>query len=114
VQFEPVFGIQDLSNTFLQLDLMPQGRVRIGHDDDAPLFGGFPRGQWFLLSVNLNITATSATARIALLGTGASGVTDVNIDSEQARNFGAVRFWIAAPYPGSFFVDNILVTRRNE
>jgi hypothetical protein len=68
VQFEP-FGEGPTSYlNFMHLDFMPEGDVRI--DDSSVRFGQFLRDQAFALSVNLVITATTATARITLFGTG--------------------------------------------
>lgn len=114
VDFE--VGGRGLTNSpeFLHLDFMPSGNVRID-DDDSHTFGSFPRDHAFVLSVSFVITATSATAHITLFG-GASGTADVNITGAKltfARQFGSVRFWLGAFSPGSFFVDDVLVTRRN-
>jgi hypothetical protein len=98
---------------FLHLDFMPEGDVRI--DDGTTRFGQFPRDQNFVLSVKLNITTTSATAEITLLG-GASGDRTVNVSSNVlplARNFGAVKFWVGFQHQGTFFVDDIIVTRKS-
>jgi len=99
---------------FLHLDFMPEGDVRI---DDGPLrFGHFPRDQVFVLSVNLVISNSQAEAHIALLGGVASGNADVVIRPillSVAHQFGAVRFWMGFQTTGSFFVDDIIVTRKN-
>jgi hypothetical protein len=114
VQFEPFIEPNEYFG-FMHLDFMPEGDVRI---DDGPVrFGHFPRDLAFVLSVNLVITATTATAHISLIGEGTSGSTDVSVNPSllsAARQFGAVRFWMGFQWQGSFFVDNILVTRRND
>lgn len=115
VQFE-TFTPQSSGNfpSFLHLDFMPEGDVRI--DDSSVRFGHFPRDQSFVLSVNLVITATSATAHITLLGTGASGSIDVPVNPSflvLARQYGGVRFWMGFQWTGTFFVDDIIVTRKN-
>lgn len=100
--------------SFLHLDFMPEGDVRI--DDSNVRFGQFPRDQSFVLSVNLAITATTATAEIMLLGGNASGNTHVSVQPvliPLARQFGAVKFWMGFQHKGTFFVDDILVTRKN-
>jgi hypothetical protein len=100
--------------SFLHLDFMPEGDVRI--DDSTVRFGRFPRDQPFVLSVRLVITATSATASITLLGTGASGSIDVPVNPSWlvlARQYGGVRFWMGSQWQGTFFVDDIIVTRKN-
>jgi hypothetical protein len=116
VQFE-TFG-RGLNNSpdFLHLDFMPAGNVRID-DDDSRTFGRFARDRTFVLSVNFVITETNATAHISLIGSGTSGSIDVNIPANRlslARQFGSVRFWMGFQWTGSFFVDDILVTRRND
>ena len=100
---------------FLHLDFMPEGDVRI--DDGIQRFGQFPRNQNFVLSVNLNITDVAATAEITLLGANASGNTTVQISQNVlplARQFGAVKFWVGFQHRATFFVDDIIVTRKNQ
>ncbi|HET8735111.1 MAG TPA: hypothetical protein VFM69_00800 [Pricia sp.] len=100
---------------FLHLDFMPEGDVRI--DDGSSRFGNFPRDKNFVLSVNLVITATTATAEISLLGGEASGSTNVTIGSNVlalARQFGAVSFHVGFLHKATFFVDDIIVTRKNQ
>ncbi|HEY3136050.1 MAG TPA: hypothetical protein VGL29_08480 [Blastocatellia bacterium] len=112
VQFEPFVEPNEYFG-FMHLDFMPEGDVRID-DDESKRFGHFPRDQSFVLSVNLVITSTTATARATLLGSGASGDSgDININNPFARQFGAVRFWMGFQWRGSFFADDILVTRQN-
>jgi hypothetical protein len=99
---------------FLHIDFMPEGDVRI--DDSAIRFGQFPRDENFVLSVNLNITQTAATAEITLLGGNASGSINVNVSSNVlslAHQFGAVQFSVGFQHKASFFVDDIIVTRKN-
>ena len=111
VQFE---SFNELGS-FLHLDFMPEGNVRI--DDSNVRFGHFPRDTNFVLSVNLNITSTAATAEITLLGSGASGNITTNVQTillPVARQFGAVKYWIGFQHRASFFVDDILVTFRNQ
>jgi len=99
---------------FLHLDFMTEGDVRV---DDGPVrFGHFPRNQAFELSVNLDITANKATAQIALLGGAASGSKKVTVNPTflaPAKVFNTVQFGIGFQHKGSFFVDEILVTRQN-
>ncbi len=114
VQFESFRGNVLSSPSFLHLDFMPEGDVRI--DDSSVRFGRFPRDQPFTLSVNLDITSTTATARFTLFGASASGTHEMNINPAWlavAREFGAVRFWMGYQWQGPFYVENILVTRRN-
>ena len=97
---------------FLHLDFMQNNTVRI--NDTGPVFGAFPRDQFFTLAVTLDITAASATAHMNLYGTGASGSLDFNVTPLfLARQFGAVKFWMGFPWIGSFDVNSILVTRKN-
>jgi hypothetical protein len=84
-------------------------------DDGTVRFGHFPRDQSFVLQVNLDITATTATAEVTLLGGSASGNTTVNIQRALlplARQFGAIKFWIWFQHKACFFVDDILVARK--
>jgi hypothetical protein len=112
VQFERSGGVNDYAE-FLHVDFMPQGDLRI-NDDPNLRFGQFPRDQSFVLSVNLVITAASATATVSLLGANTSGSRDVNITALPiAQQFGAVRFWMGYQWTGTFYVDDIIVSRRN-
>jgi hypothetical protein len=92
---------------------MPEGDVRI--DDGAVRFGHFPHDQSFVLQVNLDISQTTATAEVTLLGGEASGNTTANIQPlllPLARQFGAVKFWVGFQHEATFFVDDIIVTRK--
>lgn len=110
VQFETFF----LNGSFMHLDFMPEGNVRI--DDSNVRFGHFSRDRNFVLSVSLNITSTSGTAQISITGPGTSGSIATNIQPALlplARQFGAVKFWVGFQHRATFFVDDILVTRKN-
>ncbi len=110
VQFETFNHNAD----FMHLDFMPEGNVRI--DDGNVRFGHFPRDTNFVLSVALNITSTTATAEISLFGAGASGNITTNVQPiflPVARQFGSVKFWVGFQHRASFFVDDIVVTRKN-
>ena len=98
---------------FLHLDFMPQNNVRI-NDVDADRFGTFPRDRTFVVSITVDTTASPFKATISLTGAGgtASGSKDVTLPSLAAQ-FGAVRFFMGFPHTGSFFFDDVLVTRRN-
>lgn len=112
VQYETLVSPQP-HLVFFHLDFMPEGDVRI--DDGAVRFGHFPRDQSFVLQVNLDITQTTATAEVTLLGGEASGNTTVNIQPlllPLARQFGAVKFWVGFQHEATFFVDDIIVTRK--
>ena len=105
---------QDPSNLdgFLHLDFLQDGRVRV-NDDSALVFGSYQREQLISVLVTFNITETSATANVSLLGA-ANGSIDVTIPSfflQQARQFGAVRVWMGANFTGTFYVDDISVIK---
>ena len=109
VQFESL----NSTASFLHLDFMPEGDVRI--DDSNVRFGQFPRNGNFVLSVGLDITSTSATATISLLGAGASGSQTVPVQPlflNVAKQFGAVKYWVGFQHKATFFVDDILVTYK--
>jgi hypothetical protein len=102
------------STSFLHLDFIENNTVRI-NDDPAVTFGTFPRDQVFVLSVGMDISASSAVAHMALLGTGASGSMDYNIPlANFARQYGAIRLWMGWPWTGSFNATDILVTRKTQ
>jgi hypothetical protein len=112
VQFETLVSPQP-HLSFFHIDFMPEGDVRI--DDGAVRFGHFPRDKSFVLQVNLNITQTTATAEITLLGGEASGNITVDIQPQfltLARQFGAVKFWVGFQHQATFFVDDVIVTRK--
>ncbi|WP_437769253.1 hypothetical protein WMF27_09425 [Sorangium sp. So ce281] len=97
-------------NSFLHLDFLTNGTVRV-NDDSNLIFGTYQRGQVFSVQVTFNIGASAATATITLLGA-ASGSLDVAIPIyflNQARNFGAVRAWMGANSTGAFYVDDLSV-----
>jgi hypothetical protein len=114
IQFEPFNQpVTDYGGGFLHLDLMPDNSVRID-DNNATKFGTFPRDQDFILQVTLDINSTP-TAHILLSGAGASGERDYTILPPYvplARQFGSVRLWMAAPWPGFFDATNIVVKRK--
>lgn len=111
LQLEPFNGSINSSPDFLHLDFMPENNVRL-NDVDADRFGTFPRNQSFVVSIQVDTTVTPATAIISLLGAGTSGTRNVVLPSLAAQ-YGAVRFWMGFQWTGSFFVDDILVTRGN-
>ena len=110
IQFEPFNQpVTSYGDQFLRLDLMPDNTVRID-ENDATIFGTFPRKQVFILQVTLKINATP-TARILLSGAGASGTfpsgetEEYNILPDYvslARQYGAVRLWMGSPLNGLF------------
>jgi hypothetical protein len=100
---------------FLHLDFMPNGRVRID-DDASTLFGSFTHNQAFLVQVTLNITDTSAKARIVLSGAGASGQADRTVIPAflfRAKQFGSVTLFMGFPHVGTFHAANVVVTRKS-
>lgn len=112
LQFEPENAGPTGYLNFMHLDFMPEGDVRIDH---GPRFGTYSKDQVFNLRVNLIITGSAARARITLSGPGAGGTTDYNLPSQSlvfGNRFNAIRFWLTFGQ-GQFFVDNILVTRRD-
>jgi hypothetical protein len=111
LQLEPFSGSVNSSPDFLHLDFMPQNNVRL-NDNDADRFGTFPRDQSFVVSIQVDTTMTPAKATISLLGAGATGSKDVVLPS-LASQFGAVRIWMGFQWTGTFFVDDVIVTRQN-
>lgn len=111
VQLEP-FGRPDSSYlSFLHVDLLPDGTLRI--DDGPETFGHYPHEQVFILAIELEVNATGALATVAPSGSGTSGSQDVVIaETGMARHFGAVRLWMSSPQAGDFYVDNVLVLDR--
>lgn len=119
IQFEPARnGASDLL-AFLHIDFTEDNKVRI-NDDDSTKFGQFVRGEPFLVQVDLNISSTGSTARIAISG----AKTEAGETSGQAnhtitgglqglsREFGAIRIWQGFPHVGAFQATNIVVKRR--
>jgi hypothetical protein len=110
LQFEAFSG----NGSFMHLDFMPEGDVRI--DDSNTRFGHFPRDVSFVVNVALDITSSAATAEISLLGGEANGSINYNVQPifvPVARQFGAVKFWIGFQHNATFFVDDILVTKKS-
>lgn len=112
IQLEP-FGQPETSYlNFIHVDLLPDGTLRI--DDGPATFGQYPHDQVFILSIDLEVGADGATARVAPSGAGTSGSAEVAISAVSlARQFGAVRIWMGYQHAGDFFVDNVLVLRRS-
>jgi len=115
VAFEPIGFPENGYTNFLHLDFMPEGNVRV--DDATVLPLHFPRDQAFALAVTLDITATTAKAHISLFGAGTSGSPqDVDVSPlllPLAPRFDAVRFWMGFQWQGSFFVDDVIVSRKS-
>lgn len=110
IQLEP-YGAASSFASFLHVDLLPDGSLRI--DDAAETFGHYPHDQTFLLSIQLELGDAGATARVAPVGAGTSGSAEVPIvASGVARQFGAVRIWMGYQFAGSFYVDDVVVVRR--
>ena len=105
--------VADLSS-FLHLDFMPDGRVRI-NDQSETTFGAFPHGKPFILQVTLKIAPASATARIVLSGADASGEADYTVPPPfliQAREFGAFRISLGFFSTGIVDATNMVVKRK--
>jgi hypothetical protein len=105
--------ITDVS-TFLHLDFMPDGHVRVDDRSDMT-FGTFPHGQPFVLQVNWKITSGSATAHIVLGGADASGEFDRTVPPPfviEARQFGAFRISLGFGSTGIADATNLVVKRK--
>ena len=110
LQLEPFSGTFDSSPEFLHLDFMPENNVRL-NDNNADRFGTFPRDQTFVVSIQVDTSVSPPKATITLLG-GASGTRDIVLPA-LANQFGAVRVWMGFQWTGSFFVDDVIVTKKN-
>lgn len=98
---------------FLHLDFLENNTIRLD-DDNSQVFGTFPRDQFFTVAVTLEVTASSTAVHIQLYGTGASGTKDYNVTTPSlATQFGSVRFWMGYPWIGSFYVTDILVSKKS-
>ncbi|TAH39399.1 MAG: hypothetical protein EYC70_01040 [Planctomycetota bacterium] len=116
LQCEPFGQPVGTLTSFLHIDFTRENDVRID-DKEETRFGTFPRDQPFIVQVQLNIGASSATAHIALAGAGASGAADYGIEPALltlARQFGAIRVWMGFPSTGTFDATNIVVTRKTD
>ena len=111
LQLEPASGGASSFVNFLHVDFMPENDVRL-NDDNATRFGSFPRDQSFVVSINVDTASTPRKATVTLLGGVATGSRDVVLPSLSTQ-FGAVRVWMGFQFQGSFFVDDILVTKSN-
>ena len=104
--------------SFLHLDFTQDNKVRINDTNDADhLWGTFPRDQFFTLSVNLEITTSSAIAHMALFGTGTSGTKDFTIPApfnNFAQQFGQIQVFMGFPWTGAFDATDLLVTHRTD
>lgn len=110
VQFEAANPL----GSFMHLDFMPEGDVRID-DNNNVRFGTYPKDANFVLSVKLDITKDSAIVETTLLGAGASGNKTVSVNPlfmPAAKQFGKCKFWIGFQHNSSFFVDDIVVTKK--
>jgi hypothetical protein len=97
--------------SFLHVDLLADGSLRI--NDAATSFGHYPHDQPFLLSIQLDVDDTGATARVAPVGAEASGSAEVPIPAPSlARLFGAVRIWMGFQFGGTFFADDVVVVEH--
>lgn len=110
LQLEPFVGTIESSLNFLHLDFMPENDVRV-NDNDGDRFGAFPRDKAFLVSVKVDSTVSPAKGTITPAGD-ASGSKDIELPPA-ATQFGAVRIWMGHEWVGTFFVDDVLVTRAD-
>ena len=116
IQFETFTNPPSNLQAFLHLDFTENNQVRID-DNEATVFGAFPRDAPFIVQVTLNINATLSTAHVVLAGANASGVKNYTVLSpfqNLSRQFGAIRVWQGFPHTGRFDVTNISVTRRTD
>ena len=112
LQLEPIGGGINTFTNFIHIDFMPENNVRV-NDDESTRFGSFPRDASFVVSMLVDSTVAPPTARISLLGGGsASGQKDVTLPAI-ANQFGGVRAWMGFQHKGTFFIDEILVTKQN-
>jgi hypothetical protein len=111
LQLESFNGSIQSAAELLHIDFMPENNIRL-NDDNSTRFGSFPRDQAFVVSVQVDNAASPPTATVAVLGAGTSGSKTVNLPAI-ANQYGAVRFWMGFQWTGTFFVDDILVTKRN-
>jgi len=74
VEFDTSPATSPPSAEFLHLDFLENGTVRFD-DNPSVTFGQYPHDQFFTLSVNMEVTATTAVAHVTLFGTGTSGGT---------------------------------------
>lgn len=111
IQLEPFALPPSSYASFLHVDLLTDGSLRI--DDGTETFGHFPHDQLFLLSIQLKVDEAGATARVAPVGAGASGLAEVSIAAPSlARQLGAVRVWMGYQFGGDFYVDDVVVVKR--
>jgi hypothetical protein len=102
------------NNPFLWLKFPTDGAMR-----HPPVTGGvwgrFPHGKRFTVAVNLNLGATSGTAKITLLGA-AQGSLDLVVDpqsAEVAKDFESIILETGQEIPErSFYVKSLTVTYR--
>jgi hypothetical protein len=103
--------------SFFHLDFLETDKVRV-NDNNSQVFGSFPRDQMFTLAVTMNITASSATANVQLLGAASGSMENINLvrtgfPISLPRQFGAVKFSMGFNWGGFFDVTEIIVTRKN-
>jgi hypothetical protein len=118
VEFDTGPGGVPAATSFLHLDFTQENTVRINDTNDADhLWGTFQRNRFFTLSVNLEITSSTAVAHMALFGTGTSGTKDFTIPApfnNFARQFGQIQTFMGFPWTGSFDATDLLVTHRTD
>jgi len=98
------------SQPFLHLDFLSDSTLRV---DDTTVLGSFPRTQPFILQVTLNVSALQTTARVVLLGGGASLDQTYTVPAGNqpfSRQFAQLRVWQGFGDFGVFYASNIVVT----
>ncbi len=109
--------------SFLHLDFMPDGSVRFD-DDPTVSCCHFARSWPFTLSVSIQVTASSAVAHVTLVGgdeiagnVNKQGISQGSYDYTIKQPAFATRVRrlpsVGYPWPGEFFVTDLLVTRHN-
>ena len=103
--------------SFFHLDFLETDNLRI-NDDNSQVFGSFPRDKMFSLAVTMDITASSATATVQLLGAASGAKESINLvrpgfPLSLPRQFGAVKVSMGFNWGGFFDVTEIIVTRKN-
>jgi hypothetical protein len=103
-------SFETAAQPFLHLDFMSDSTLRI---DDTTELGSFPRTQPFIVQVTLNVSAAQTTARVVLLGGGASLDQTYTIPAENqpfSRQFAQLRVWQGFGDFGVFYASNIVVS----
>jgi hypothetical protein len=97
---------------FMHIDFTTSNTVRI---DDLTDVGSFQFNQVFVLQVTLNISTTQSTARVVVLGGGASGDFTYTMPPPfqiLSPQFGAIKLWKGFGDTGIFYATSIVVSRE--